>query len=124
MSIELPITFSASLASDLPSFVKENTNEIDFEVEGIELKLGGGMRFASLETNQVDFITFIIIPTVSILGGSIAIGTFIYKILNRFKKSKAKIGNKVFSSEINSEEIRKIIREELERIQSDNEKPK
>ena len=123
MSIELPITFSASLASDLPSFVKENTNEIDFEVEGIELKLGGGMRFASLETNQVNFITFII-PTVSILGGSIAIGTFIYKILNRFKKSKAKIGNKVFSSEINSEEIRKIIREELERIQSDNEKPK
>jgi len=120
MSIELPIKFSASLASDLPSFVKENSNEIDFEVEGIELKLGGGMRFASLDTNQVDFITFVIIPTVGILGGSIAIGDFIYKILKRFKKSKAKIGNEVFSSEINPEELRKIIREELRRRWSED----
>lgn len=112
--LELKVAFYGPTAPDLPHITKEK-----FQEKGIELQYRGMMLTASLESAQSEFAAFVVNISISIASG--IIGSFLYDKLKRYKNTKMKIGKHELKLPFTLEDIRKIIREELERVKKEKE---
>lgn len=113
--LKLSVTFAGPKASDLPHLTHE-----PFKADGVILESKGMMLSASLESSQIESVVFWVNNTVSIAGGTVTIADFIYNKIKNYKNTKTRIGKNEISSSITSDELRKIIREELERIKKED----
>ena len=108
-SLELKISFFGSKATDLP-----HINTEQFQAENIELRDGICTLTASAESLQTESITFLVNGAINVAYGMI--GAFLYEKLQRLVNIKTKIGTQEVKPPYTLENIREILREELERI--------
>jgi len=113
--LELKVSFKVPLATDLPHLALEQ-----FQEEGIRLEGRGGILLASAESMQSEFVSFLVLTSISILSGSITIADFIYKKLQNSKNAKARIANREFDLNSKLEEIQKMVFEELEKVKEED----
>lgn len=113
--LKLGVTFAGPKASDLPHLTRE-----PFKADGITLESKGMILSASLESAQIESVVFWVNNSITIASGAVTIADFIYNKIKNYKNTKTRIGNSKISSSITSDELRKIIREELERIKKED----
>lgn len=121
--LELNVHLSGPKASDLPWLFEGSTSQDAYFIdEGIELKFNGGIRQASLESAQSDMFSFII-NSVDISASALTIADFLYQKIKNRKNAKTRVGSYEIKYDINPDELRKIIREELERLRDGSGNP-
>ncbi|CUR52806.1 Putative phage protein [Nitrosotalea devaniterrae] len=116
-SLKLDIAFSAPKANELPHLAGES-----FEEKGITIQGNGGIYQASVESMQSEFVIFWVSNIISIAAGSISIAEFIHRKLQNYKNAKIRVGTQRLSPPYSIEDIKKIVKEELERLKEEEDK--
>lgn len=113
--LKLNVAFFGPNATDLPHITSEQFNK-----DGVRLEGKGGILTASVESIQTEYVVFWISNVISVSSGAITIADLIYNKIKNYKNTKTRVGKSEFSSSVTLDDLRKIIREELERIKKED----